>query len=274
MPYIFVEIWRFCSSHHVWSRLQHVRTALLPRVPPLWFRYCDQAGGLVALGALEKRGQWLHLFPIEKDYRSWRPWLITQRQTSEYGQGKVQLFNSSHTQSIQTSCWHSFPHLPALSSQWPLPSTVFLSPFMAHIIIWGRSCCNWEGAWTTLYFYWRWVSFFFLGEWLIDFVNAFGDQWFLNNKWPLWSSASHIVYCVFVPKQVWACPCCILACMCVCLCVCWSIVTFSGVRCVCAQAEKYFSQSFFSKTLQIHKHFRAATTMLTDAQTAEILCFE
>lgn len=65
-----------------------------------------------ALGASEKRGQWLHLFPIEKDYRSWRPWLITQRQTSEYDQGKVQLFNSSHTQSIQTSCWRSFPSSP------------------------------------------------------------------------------------------------------------------------------------------------------------------
>lgn len=62
-----------------------------------------------ALGALQERGQWLHLFPIEKHYRSWRPWLITRRQTSEYSHGKVQLFNSSHTQSIQTSCWRSSP---------------------------------------------------------------------------------------------------------------------------------------------------------------------
>lgn len=52
---------------------------------------------------------------------------------------------------------------------------------------------------------------------------------------------------------------------CVCVCVCWSIVTFSCVRCVCAETEKYSPlKASFSKTLQIHKHFRAVTT-LTDS---------
>lgn len=39
-----------------------------------------------------------------------------------------------------------FPHLPALSSQWPLPHAVFLSPFTPRVIIWGRSCCNCGGC--------------------------------------------------------------------------------------------------------------------------------
>lgn len=40
----------FCSPYHVWSRLRRVHTSSLPRVAPLGFRYCDQAGGLVAPG--------------------------------------------------------------------------------------------------------------------------------------------------------------------------------------------------------------------------------
>lgn len=39
-----------------------------------------------------------------------------------------------------------FPHLPALSSRWPLPHAVFLSPFTPRVIIWGRSCCNCGGC--------------------------------------------------------------------------------------------------------------------------------
>lgn len=104
-----------------------------------------------APGALEKRGQWLHLFPTEKDYRSWRPWLITQRQTSEYGQGKVQLFNSSHTQSIQTSCWRSFPSSPCSFF------SVTIAFYCLSFLIYGshnsqgtQSCCNCGGTWMTL----------------------------------------------------------------------------------------------------------------------------
>lgn len=144
----------FCSAIHVWSRLQCVHTSTLPRVPLLWFRYCDhrQPGWWPwAPCALEKRGQWLHLFPIQRDYRLWRPWLITQRQTSEYGQGKVQLFNSSHTQSIQTSCWRSFP-----SSRGSFFSVTIafhrlsLHMYGSHNYLATQSCCNCGGAWTLL----------------------------------------------------------------------------------------------------------------------------
>lgn len=104
-----------------------------------------------ALGALEKRGQWLHLFPAEKDYRSWRPWLITQRQTSEYGQGKVQLFNSSRTQSIQTSCWRSFPSSPCSFFSVTIAFYCLSLPiYGSHNYLGTQSCCNCGGAWTTL----------------------------------------------------------------------------------------------------------------------------
>lgn len=200
----------FCSSHHVWSRLQCVHTSSLPRVSSPWFRYCGQAGRLVALGALEKRGQWLHLFPTEKDYRSWRPWLITQRQTSEYGQGKVQLFNSSRTQSIQTSCWRSFPSSPR--SFFSVTTAVYcLSlPICGSHNYLGRGVVvivGVPGQCSTLHFHWRWVPFSLVRVELIDFVNAFGDQWFLNNKWPLWSPASHIVCCVCAKASVCTCVC-------------------------------------------------------------------
>lgn len=103
-----------------------------------------------ALDALEKRGQWLHLFPIEKDYRSWRPWLITQRQTSEYGQGKVQLFNSSHTQSIQTSCWRSSPSSRSSFFSVTIAFYCLSSPIYGSENYPGtHSCCNCGGAWTT-----------------------------------------------------------------------------------------------------------------------------
>lgn len=157
----------FCSSHHVWSRLQCVHTSSFPRVPSLWFRYCDQAGSLVALGALEKRGQWLHLFPTEKDYRSWRPWLITQRQTSEYGQGKVQLFNSSHTQSIQTSCWRSFSSSPCSFFSVTIAFYCLSLPIYGSRNYLGRRVVvivGVLGRFSVLYFHWRWVPFFFVRE--------------------------------------------------------------------------------------------------------------
>lgn len=94
-PRSFVEILWFCSLYHVWSRSQCVHTSSLPRVAPMLFRYCDHAGGLVDQGPGcfgEKTGQWLGLFAAERDYRSWRPWLITQRQTSEYSWGKGSTF--------------------------------------------------------------------------------------------------------------------------------------------------------------------------------------
>lgn len=101
-----------------------------------------------ALGAVERKGQWLHLFPIEKDYRSWRPWLITQRQTSEYGQGKVQLFNSSHTQSIQTSCWRSLLSSPCAFFSVTIAFYCLSLPiYGSHNYLGRRSCCNCGSVW-------------------------------------------------------------------------------------------------------------------------------
>lgn len=116
---------------------------------------------------------------------------------------------------------------------------------MAHIIIWQRRVVvivGVLGRCSVFFSYWRWVPFFFVSEWLIDFVNALGDQWFLSDKWPLWSSLSRIIYrgCVHT-------------------CACWSIVTFSFLWCVLA--ERDFSL-FPPKPLQIYKHFCVAATLI------------
>ncbi len=88
------------------------------------------------------------VFHWKGDCESWRAWLITARQTSEYSSGKVQLFNSSYTQSIQTSCCLSSCSF-SLFSQWPLLlfSLSFSFSFLGFHNYQGRrgieSCCFW-----------------------------------------------------------------------------------------------------------------------------------
>ncbi len=88
------------------------------------------------------------VFHRKGDCKSWRAWLITTRQTSEYGSGKVQLFNSSYMQSIQTSCCLSSCSF-SLFSQWPLLlfSLSFSFSFLGFHNYQGRRgteiCCFW-----------------------------------------------------------------------------------------------------------------------------------
>lgn len=129
-PHSFVEILWFCSAYLVWSRLQCVQTSSLPRVASVCFRYCDQAGRLVDLGpgapwreertvaAFVCRWKGLQVLTAMINHPEADIWIQPGKRFNFLIHPAHNLF----TPAVGTA----FPHLPPLSSRWPLPHAVFL----------------------------------------------------------------------------------------------------------------------------------------------------